>query len=62
VCTHQGFPLVALPGGNVFFTDRDLSTADGAISCKRVAWEAVVWDVTKAARYLARLAREIPLP
>lgn len=56
MCTHQGFPLVALPGGNVFFSDEDLTTADGAISCKRVPWEAAAYDIVKAARYLIRLA------
>jgi hypothetical protein len=56
VCTHQGFPLVALPGGNVFFSDEDLSTADGAITCKQVSWEHAAWDIVKAGRILVRLA------
>jgi len=59
---HQGFPLVALPGGNVFFSDEDLTTADGAISCKRVSWQLAGRDIVRAGRYLARLIEEIPLP
>jgi hypothetical protein len=53
---HQGFPLVALPGGNVFFSNEDLTTSDGAISCKQVSWEHAVYDIVKAGRYLIRLA------
>jgi hypothetical protein len=56
VCTHQGFPLVALPGGNVFFTNEDLTNADGSITCKRIDAKKALYDVVKAARYLVRLA------
>jgi hypothetical protein len=62
VCTHQGFPLVALPGGNVFFSNEDLTTPDGAISCKRVDPKRAVYDVVKAARYLERLVELLPFP
>ena len=55
MCTHEGFPLVALPGGNVFFTDRDLTDAARGISCKRVTAGKAAYDIVKAARYLIRL-------
>lgn len=50
-----------LPGANVFYTDRDVSTppdADGnqLISCKQDATAKGLWQITKAGRYLARLA------
>lgn len=56
MCTHEGFPLVALPGGNVFFTDRDLTSSSSGISCKRIDAAKAVYDIVKAARYLVRLA------
>ena len=59
MCTHEGFPLVALPGGNVFFTDRDLTSAREGISCKRVSSTRALTTIVKAARYLARLV-ELP--
>lgn len=56
MCTHQGFPLVTLPGANVFFSDEDLTSSDGVISCKQTTATKAVYDVVKAGRYLARLA------
>lgn len=47
---------MTLPGANVFFTDEDLSTPDGLISCKRVDEGRALYDIVKAARYLVRLA------
>lgn len=55
VCTHSGFPLVALPGGNVYFTNEDQTSVARGISCKQIAVEKALYDVVKAARYLVRL-------
>jgi hypothetical protein len=55
VCTYEGFPLVALPGANVFFTDQDVSSVERGISCKRIDATRALYDVVKAARYLVRL-------
>jgi hypothetical protein len=57
----EGFPLVGLPGANVYFTDHDASTPirpDGGrdVSCKQVSIEHALYDLAKAARYLARVA------
>jgi hypothetical protein len=56
---HQGFPLVTLPGGNVFFTNEDLSTPDGVITCKQISPGRSLYDAVKAAKYLARIAAEL---
>jgi len=61
VCVTDGFPLVGVPGGNVFFTNSDLSTPprpDGsqAISCRQIPIETALYDVVKVGRWLARLA------
>jgi catabolite regulation protein CreA len=40
----------------VFFTNEDLTTADGSISCKQVSPVQAAYDIVKAGRYLARLA------
>ena len=56
MCTHQGFPLVQLPGANVFYTDEDVSTADGVITCRRSTTLEALLQITKAGRYLKRLA------
>lgn len=52
------------PGANVFYTDQDVSTppdanGDQLIRCSRVTAPGALWDITKAARYLARLAESI---
>lgn len=46
---------MTLPGANVFFTDEDLSTPDGQISCKQVDPDKAAYEIFKAARYLLRL-------
>jgi hypothetical protein len=61
---HEGFPLVTVPGANVFYSDRDESTppdenGDQFIRCSRVTAPSALWDITKAARYLGRLAESI---
>lgn len=55
MCTHEGFPLVTLPGANVFFTDRDLTNVSEGISCKQVSASRALYDLAKAGRYLLRL-------
>jgi len=49
---HEGFPLVTLPGANVFYTNEDLSTPDGAIRCRQINTELELRQLYKAARYL----------
>jgi hypothetical protein len=40
----------------VFFTDEDLTTPDGVISCKRISPERIIYDVAKVGRWLEALA------
>jgi hypothetical protein len=56
VCTHQGFPLVVLPGANIFFTDRDETSPDGVITCKPIDPARAGYDIVKVSRLLLRLA------
>jgi hypothetical protein len=61
---HEGFPLVTVPGANVFYTNEDVSTPareDGSrlISCKQDTTARGLWQITKAGRYLARLAQTL---
>ncbi len=60
VCVNDGFPLVGVPGAQVYFTDHDETTPlrpDGsrAISCKPIDELGVVRKVVSAARTLGRL-------
>jgi len=46
---------VALPGGNVYFTNEDQTSVARGISCKKVSSKRALYDIVKAARYLIRL-------
>lgn len=59
MCTVQGFPLVALPGGNVFFSDHDASSGDGFITCKQISAPRAAYSIVKALKYLVRLVPEL---
>lgn len=53
---HEGYPLVTLPGANVFYTDEDLTTPDGVIRCKQISTAQLIYDATKVGRWLDKLA------
>lgn len=61
---HEGYPLEPLPGGNVFFTDTDLSTPPDSegnrlISCKQITGEEALRAAYSGLRLLARFAELI---
>jgi hypothetical protein len=65
VCVSDGYPLVEVPGANVFYTDHDLSTPqrpDGsrAISCKQVSVEQALRDLYKAGTLLDKVVASLP--
>lgn len=56
MCEHQGYPLYPLPGGNVFLTNNDESTPDGAIVCTQITTEHALRIAGEGLRWLGRLA------
>ena len=56
MCEHFGYPLIPLPGANIFLTAQDESTPDGAIRCKRITEIEALRLAGDGARLLSRLA------
>jgi len=55
VCTVQGYPLVGLPGANVFFSNEDATTGDGLITCKPITSSEILRDLYRASKLLSFL-------